>query len=94
MEVHGSLIFWYICLGLLVGGLTKLFFGEKGRSIIVNVIGGAIAAIIAGVIAEQVGVYGTIAFSTMGSAGLLLLFNIFTLVHDPDESVVNKIEEA
>lgn len=94
MEVHGNLIFWYICLGSLVGGITKLLIGERGRSTAANVIGGALSAVVAGVIAQQVDFFNTIAFSVMGTAALLLLLNVFALVQAPDEDVINKIEEA
>lgn len=94
MEINGTLIFWYICLGLLVGGITKLCIGERGRSTAANVIGGAICAVIAGVIAQQVNYFGTVAFSVMGAAALLLLFNIFALVQAPDEGIINKVEEG
>lgn len=86
MEINGNLIFWFICLGLLAGGIAKLFFGSKGRSAAANVIAGAVGAVIAGWIGEIFGIGGSIAFGVMGAAALLILFNIFCLVHDPSEN--------
>ncbi len=82
-EINGNLIFWFICLGFLVGGLVKLFFGNKGRSTVANVLGGAAGAVVTGLIAEEFGIAGSIAFGVMGTTAFLILFNVFCLVDDP-----------
>lgn len=87
MEVHGKQVFWFICLGLLVGGCAKLFFGDKGRSTIANVVGAALWAVFVGVLGTSFGMFGSITFATMGTTGFVVLFNVFSLVNDQDENL-------
>ncbi len=61
----------------------RVFFGDKGRNTFMNVFGGAAGAVITGLIGEQLGIGGSIAFGVMGTTAFLFLFNVFCLVDDP-----------
>lgn len=86
MEINGNLVFWLVCLGMLTGGVAKLFFGSRGRSTAANVIGGALWAVMAGLIGEAYGIGGSIAFGVMGTTAFLILLNVFCFVRDPEDN--------
>lgn len=79
----GNLIFWLICLGVLTGGVAKIFFGKKGRSTAANALGGIFAALLTGLIGDYFGIGGSIAFGVMGATAFLILFNVFCLADAP-----------
>lgn len=83
MNVDGSLVFWLICLGSLVGGVCGFFFKGKGRGPIANIMFGALGAIIAGLIGQATEIGASIAFGVMGTASFLVLFNVFCYVNEP-----------
>jgi len=82
-EINGATIFWLLSLGMVAGGLMKLFLGnDRGLGIITNIIGGMLGTLIVGILAIQVSVPGSLLLGLMGTMAILFLGNVFYMEDD------------
>lgn len=80
MEVlNGTIIFWFIAIGMVAGALTKLVLWTNGVRIITNIIAGVLGAIVVGSISVILEFPGSLILSVMGSISVLFILNVFHL---------------
>lgn len=84
MEVlNGTIIFWFIAIGMVVGALIKLALWNNGVRVITNLIAGILGAIVVGSISVILEFPGSLILSVMGSIAVLFILNVFHLQPDP-----------
>lgn len=80
MEVlDGATIFWMTALGLIAGALIKVILGDKGVTLITNLVFGVLGAVICGGIFIVMGMPGSIVMAILGSICILFITNVFYL---------------
>lgn len=77
-ELNGVTIYWLISLGLFIGFIIDILMIKQGIGMIWNLIWGAIGAIIFGVTAIQLNLFGPLIFASLGSVSFLFLINVFS----------------
>lgn len=87
--LNGATLFWLISFGMLAGWITNLVMGERGVSLMANVIGGAVGMVVVGVLVIILGVPGSLVLGLMGTLSILFVLNIFHLEpeHGPEKKV-------
>ena len=82
-ELNGAIIFWLITLGMVVGGVLKLFLGkERGLGIVTNLVGGILSCVLVGILAIKMQVPGSLLLGLMGTMAILFLANVFFMEED------------
>lgn len=80
MEVlDGATIFWMTALGLIAGGLIKMILGNKGITLITNLVFGVLGSVVCGGLFIIMGLPGSIVMSILGSICILFITNVFYL---------------
>lgn len=77
-ELNGVTIYWLISLGLFIGFIIDILMIKQGIGMIGNLIWGAIGAIIFGVTAIQLNLFGPLIFASLGAVSFLFLINVFS----------------
>jgi uncharacterized membrane protein YeaQ/YmgE (transglycosylase-associated protein family) len=68
-------ILWYIVIGLIVGALGRLVVpGANPMGILMTILLGVVGAVVGGLIANAIGLGGTIAFIISVAVAALLVF--------------------
>lgn len=83
-ELSGTLIYWYISVGLIVGLSITVIIGKEGVSFIANIIFGLIGGLIMGMIGLVTGMGDGMFFSFIGTWLFLFLINVFHQHHIED----------
>lgn len=85
MEVlDGTIIFWFIALGLVIGSLVKVALWNNGVQLVSNLIGGVLGSVIVGSIAVIFQMPGSLIFALLGSVSILFILNVFHLQPEAD----------
>jgi uncharacterized membrane protein (DUF2068 family) len=80
----GTLIFWFLTVGLTVGALVGKIIEWEGVSLFANMIWGGFAGVISGSIAVIMQIGDGILFSFLGTIAVLFLVNVFHQHHKED----------
>lgn len=84
MEVlSGTLIFWFISVGLVVGALTSVLIWNRGVKLVTNLVGGVLGALVVGVISVYLEFPGSLVFALVGSISILFILNVFHAQSEP-----------
>lgn len=81
--LNGTLLFWFISVGLLVGALTKVLLWNRGVKLVTNLVGGVLGAIVVGAISIFLEFPGSLVFALMGSISILFILNVFHAQSEP-----------
>lgn len=82
-EINGASIFWLLALGMVAGGMMKLFLGnERGLGMIPNLVGGMLSTLLVGVLSIKIEVPGSLLLGLMGAMAILFLGNVFYMEDD------------
>lgn len=91
-ELSGTLIYWYISVGLIVGLSMVAVIGKEGVSFSANIIFGVIGSVAIGVIGMITGIGDGVFFSFIGTWLLLFLVNVFHQLYKED--LIDDLSEA
>jgi|SRR6056297_1478538 len=83
-ELTGTLIYWYISVGLIVGLSMAVIIGKEGVSFSANIISGVIGSLAIGIIGLLTGIGDGVFFSFLGTWLFLFLVNVFHQHHKED----------
>lgn len=81
--LSGTLVFWFISVGLVVGALTKVLIWNKGVKLVTNLVGGVLGAVVVGVISVYLEFPGSLIFALVGSISILFILNVFHAQSEP-----------
>lgn len=82
--ITGTLIYWYISVGLIVGLSMALIIRKEGVSFYANIIFGVIGSVGIGIIGIATGIGDGVFFSFIGTWLFLFLINVFHQHHKED----------
>jgi len=85
-ELNGVTIYWLVSIGLLAGYFIEMILGKRGMNLAGNLIGGVIGAVVIGVSAILLGLYGPLLFAAVGVVAFLFLVNVFNIDPSHKES--------
>jgi hypothetical protein len=91
-ELTGTLIYWYISVGLIVGLSMALIIGKEGVSFGANIIFGVIGSVGIGIIGLLTRIGDGVFFSFLGTWLFLFLVNVFHQHHKED--LMDDLREA
>jgi len=91
-EITGTLIYWYISVGLIVGFANAIIVGKEGVSFFTNIIFGIIGALIMGLVGFTAGLGDGVFLSFIATWPFLFLVNVFHRHHV--EEVLGETHEA
>ena len=80
-ELSGTLIYWYMFVGLIVGLSMAVIIGKEGISFIASIIFGVIGGLALGVIGLVTGIGDGVFFSFVGTWLFLFLINVLHQLH-------------
>ena len=83
-ELTGTLIYWYISVGLIVGLSMALIIRKEGVSFGANILFGVIGSSLIGIIGLFTGIGDGVFFSFLGIWLFLFLVNVFHQHHKED----------
>lgn len=75
--LSGTLIFWFISVGLVVGALTKVLIWNRGVKLVTNLVAGVLGAVVVGAISAYFEFPGSLIFALVGSISILFILNVF-----------------
>lgn len=78
-ELNGTMIFWFIALGLVAGAIVKVSIWKQGVELVPNLGFGVAGSVIVGSMAIVIGMPGSLVFSFLGSLAILFILNVFHL---------------
>lgn len=85
-ELSGTLIYWYISVGLIVGLANSVIIGKEGVRFISNIIFGVIGAVIMGMIGFAAGLGDGVFLSFIATWLFLFIVNVFHQHHKEELS--------
>lgn len=80
----GTLIYWYMSVGVVVGFMVGLFIKREGISFMANIIWGLIGGVIMGAIGLYMGISDGVLFAFIATWPFLFLINAFHQHHEED----------
>jgi uncharacterized membrane protein YeaQ/YmgE (transglycosylase-associated protein family) len=80
----GTLIYWYISIGLIVGLVYGQIMKKEGVSFYANIFWGVIGAVIMGTIGQIMGIGEGVFFAFLATWPFLFLINVFHQHHEED----------
>lgn len=75
--LSGTLVFWFISVGLVVGALTKVLVWNRGVKLVTNLVAGVLGAVVVGAISVFLEFPGSLIFALVGSISILFILNVF-----------------
>jgi uncharacterized membrane protein YeaQ/YmgE (transglycosylase-associated protein family) len=91
-QLSGTLIYWYISVGLIVGLVNGLVIGKEGVSFFANLGFGVLGAVIMGIIGLLFGIGDGVFFSFIATWPFLFLVNVFH--HHHREELLEDLRDA
>ena len=82
--LNGTLIFWFITLGLILGAIFGSIIKKEGITIIANLVWGTIGSVLTGSVALVLGFSDGLMFALVGTLAVLFLVNVFHQHHQED----------
>jgi uncharacterized membrane protein YeaQ/YmgE (transglycosylase-associated protein family) len=83
-SLSGTLIYWYISVGLIVGLVNGMVIGREGVSLFANLGFGILGAVLMGIIGLIFGIGDGVFFSFIATWPFLFLVNVFHQHHQED----------
>ena len=78
-ELNGTMIFWFIALGMIAGAIVKVSIWKQGVELVPNLGFGVTGSVIIGSLAIVIGMPGSLVFAFLGSLAVLFILNVFHL---------------